>query len=71
MNKRGFKESTGDEGKTIVNEGEHSETEEDWESEKEGGGGKDTGAKNQRDLPSTSSAQKRYFTILSIPMSLL
>ena len=54
-----------------MNEGEHSETEEDWESEKEGGGGKDTAAKNQRDLPSTSSAQKRYFTILSIPMHVL
>ena len=54
-----------------MNEGEHSETEEDWESEKEGSGGKDNAANNQRDLPSTSSAQKRYFTILSIPMSLL
>ena len=54
-----------------MNEGEHSATEKDWESEKEGSGGKDNAANNQRDLPSTSSAQKRYFTILSIPMSLL
>ena len=36
-NKRGFKKSTGDEGKTIVIEGEHSETGEAWESEKGGG----------------------------------
>ena len=49
-------------------EEELSETEEAWESEKGGAGGDENAAKNRRkntDLPSTSSAQKRYVTILS------
>ena len=51
-----------------MNDEELSETEEAWESEKGGAGGEENAAKNQRkntDLPSTSSAQKRYVTILS------
>ena len=68
-NKTGFKESTGeDEGKTGVNDEELSETEEPWESTEGGAGTVEKVAKNQRknsDLPSTSSAQNRYVTILS------
>ena len=48
-------------------EEELSESEEDWESEKGGAGGEGNAAKNGKNtnLPSTSSAQKRYVTILS------
>ena len=68
-NKRRFKESTGeDEGNTGLNDEELSEAEEAREIAKGGGNGEENFARNQLknvDLPSASSAQNRYVTILS------
>ena len=44
-----------------MNEGEHSATEKDWESEKEGGGGKDNAAKQSKRPAQHFECTKKVF----------